>query len=88
VLRIKHSTTGKGLDAVDRHLVQIARTEASDGSSATAIANFTITVPRSSLITNQIVKDMVANVLDFLSDGALTTPWSATNVNKLLLNES
>jgi len=87
VLRIKHSVTGKGLDAVDRHLVQIARTEASDGSSATAIVNFTVTVPRSSLITSQIIFDMTANLLDFLMAGGLTT-LTTTNVAKLLLNES
>jgi hypothetical protein len=87
VLRIKHSVTGKGSAAVDRHLVQIARTEADSSSSATAIVNMTLTVPRSSLITNQIVYDMVANLLDFVMAGGLST-LTTTNIAKLLLNES
>lgn len=87
VLRIKHSVTGKGSDAVDRHLVQIAKTESADGSSATAIVNFTMTVPRSSLITAAMLYDMTANLLDFLQAGGLAT-LTTTNLAKLLLNES
>jgi hypothetical protein len=87
VLRIKHSVTGKGSDAVDRHLVQIAKTEADSTSSATAVVNFTISVPRSSLITSAMVYDLVANLLDFLMAGGLTT-LTTTNLAKLLLNES
>jgi len=87
VLRIKHSVTGKGKDAVDRHLVQIARTMADSTHSATLVGNFTLNVPRDSLMTNQIVYDLVANLLDFIMAGGLTT-LTTTNVAKLLLNES
>lgn len=90
LLVIKHSTTGKGTDAIDRHLVQFSRTLTdSNGKQATMTANFTLNVPRNSVITNQIVYDQVANLLDLLSDGALTSGLTDTDaITALLRGES
>lgn len=90
LLSIRHSSTGSGVDAVDRHLAQITRalTDA-NGKQATLTVNFTLQVPRNTVITNQIVYDAVANLIDFLSDGALTTALSDTDaIQSLLRGES
>lgn len=86
-LSIKHSSSGKGSAAVDRHLVQIAKTIDSTPDPVTLIANFTLAVPRDSVVTNQIVYDVVANLIDFLMTGGLTT-LTTTNIAGLLLGES
>lgn len=90
LLRIEHSVAGKGTAAVDRHLVQLSRTLTdATGVQATLVINFTVAIPRNSVITNQIVYDGVANILDLLSDGALTTALSDTDaVASLVRGES
>jgi hypothetical protein len=90
LLVIKHTTSGKGIDAVDRHLVQFSRTLTdTNGKPATLTINTTLNVPRNSVITNQIVYDQVANLLDFLSDGALSSGLTDTDaVTALLRGES
>jgi len=87
VMKISHSVTGKGKAAVDRHLVQFARTLTDSTSEATLVCNFTLQVPRNTLITEQIVFDQVANCLDFLMAGGLST-LTTTNVQKLIRGES
>lgn len=88
-LTIRHSTAGKGADVVDRHLVQFTRTVVdANGSPRTLTVNFTMQVPRSSAVTSQIVKDQIMNLLDLLSDGALTTLATAANIDALLRGES
>lgn len=88
-LAIRHSTTGKGADIVDRHLVQFTRTIVdSNGSPRTLTVNLTMAVPRSAVITSQIVKDQVMNLLDLMSDGALTTLATSNNIDSLLRGES
>jgi len=90
LLTIRHSVAGKGADAVDRHLASITRTLVdTTGKQVTLTVNFTLAVPRNSVVTNQIVYDAVANMLDFLSDGALTTALSDTDaIQSLLRGES
>jgi len=86
LLRISHSVSGKGADAIDRHLVQLTRTLTNTvGIQRTLTANFTLAVPRDTVITNQIVYDAVANILDLLSDGGLTTALSDTDAVQSLL---
>jgi hypothetical protein len=86
LLTLKHTTTGKGTDAIDRHLVQFTRTLTdTNGKQATLTLNTTLNVPRNSVITNQIVYDQVANLLDFLSDGALTSGLADTDAVTALL---
>lgn len=87
LFKIQHSVTGKGRAAVDRHLVQCTRTLADTSNEATLTVNFTISAPRSALITDQIVYDQVANLLDFLMAGGLST-LTTTNIQKLLRGES
>jgi hypothetical protein len=89
IFKIQHSTTGKGNAAVDRHLVQITRTVAnSAGLPVTLTLNFTLAVPRDTAITNQIVKDSISNLLDFLADGAIASVAAMTNVEALLRGEA
>jgi hypothetical protein len=90
LLAIRHSSTGKGLDAVDRHLVSLTRTLTDTvGKQVTLTVNFTMAVPRNSVITNQIVYDAVGNILDLLTDGALTAGLSDTDaIASLLRGES
>lgn len=89
-MRILHSSSGKGTETVDRHLVQLARTKLdANGVPRVLTLNFTLSVPRSTVISNQIVYDAVANLLDLLSDGGLTTPLTDTDaVAQLIRGES
>lgn len=87
LLSIKHSVSGKGKAAVDRHLVQLSRTITSSPQDAVLIANFTLAVPRDTVVTAQIVYDTVANIFDFLMSGGLTT-LTTTNIDALLRGES
>lgn len=88
-LAIRHSQAGKGADTVDRHLVQFTRTLVdSNGLPRTLTVNLTIAVPRNAVITSQIVKDQIMNLLDLMSDGALTTLATSANIDSLLRNES
>lgn len=90
LLSIRHSATGKGSDAVDRHLVSLTRTLTDAvGKQVTLTVNFTMAVPRNSVITNQIVYDAVGNILDLLTDQALTLGLSDTDaIASLLRGES
>lgn len=89
-MKLNHSTQGKGADAVDRHLVQFTRVKLdATGIPRTLTLNFTLAVPRASVITQQIVFDAVGNLLDLLSNQALTTPLSdTTSIAQLLRGES
>lgn len=88
-LSIKHSQSGKGADTIDRHLVQFTRTKAdSNGIPRTLTVNLTIAVPRSSVITGTIVNDQIANLLDLMMSGALTTLASTSNIDSLMRGES
>lgn len=89
-MEILHSTSGKGADAIDRHLVRFTRTVV-DASSVprTLTVNFTLAVPRSVAITSQIVYDQVSNLMDLLSNQVLTTVMTDTGaVASLLRGES
>jgi len=90
-LNIKHSVSGSGSDAVDRHLVQFTRTLVGASSKPrTGIVNLTISLPRDVVVTQQIIIDMVANLIDLISDGGFTTSGMAatTTVASILQGES
>lgn len=88
-LNIRHSVTGKGADAVDRHLVQFVRTvQTSAGKALTLTTNFTVAVPRDPAVTIQMVKDQITNLVDLLSDGAIASLATMANVESLLRGES
>jgi hypothetical protein len=65
----------------------MTRVVADSTTEAQLTVNFTVAVPRNALITDQIVFDQVANMLDFLMTGGLTT-LTTTNVQKLIRGES
>lgn len=88
VLNIKHSVAGSGVNAVDRHLVQIAKTVSATPANVQVIANFTLAVPRNIAVTAEMVYDVIANVMDFLQSGGFTTLASTTNIDALLRGES
>jgi len=87
-LVIKHSTTGKSPNVVDRHLIQLNKTVPTALGSVTMNANFTLTIPRDAAVTSAIVHDVISNMLDFLSDGGLTGFASTANVDAVLRGES
>lgn len=90
LMTIKHTVTGKGAAAVDRHLVQFALTKNdASGMPKTAVVNFTIAVPRST-ITTADVKDLAAHAVDFISDGGFSGAGFAgvLNLNGLLIGEN
>lgn len=87
-LSIKHSTTGKAPNVVDRHLIQLNKTVSTTLGSVTVNANFTLTVPRDTAVTTTVVHDVISNMLDFLSDSGLTGFASTANVDAILRGES
>lgn len=87
-LVIKHSVSGKIPNVTDRHLIQLNKTVATALGSTSITVNFTLTVPRDVAVTPTEVKDVIANLLDFLTDSTLAG-WSATtNVEAILRGES
>lgn len=86
---VKHTVSGTGPGAVDRHLVSITRTLMSAGSPRTLTVNLTIAVPRDVVITNQIVFDAVSNLIDFVSGGSFSSSGigATTNILALLRGE-
>lgn len=79
-LAIRHTVQGKGVAAVDRHLVQFSDTKLdAAGNPVTAVVNLTIAVPRSSTITATNIKDLWYFVKNFVTDA---------NLDSLKLGES
>lgn len=78
---IKHATQGGKGKELDRHLVQITKTErdATTGDIWAAGVNLTLVVPRQTMFSAADVKRLVALMKDFLSDA---------NVEKLLRGEA
>jgi len=87
-MSIKHSVTGKGPSAVDRHLVQFSRTVSASPADVQVVANFTLAVPRNVAVTQEILFDMLYNMYDFLLDGSAPAQTSGANVIALLRGES
>jgi len=88
VLQIKHSSSGKSPNVVDRHLVQVNKTVASAVGSVTVNANFTLTIPRDVAVTSVVIADVVSTLLDFLTDSSLTGYASHANLDAILRGES
>lgn len=88
LLTIRHSSQGKGADAVDRHLVSITQTVAGSAAPRTLTVNFTVAVPRDAVITSTIVKDAICNMIDFLADGSIGSLSTMDNVDAILRGES
>jgi|SwirhirootsSR3_FD_contig_123_54177_length_2123_multi_4_in_2_out_0_2 hypothetical protein len=88
VLNIKHSVTGKPPLLTDRHLIQISKTIPAAIGTATCVVNLTITVPRDAAVTSTVVHDVLANLIDLLLDGGLSTLATSANIDALLRGES
>jgi hypothetical protein len=89
LMTIKHSVSGRGADAIDRHLVQFSRTVLeTSGAQRTATVNFTVAVPRSSVITSTIVKDLICNLADLIADGVIASMATTNTLDALLRGES
>lgn len=88
-LAIRHSVNGSGASAIDRHLVQFTRTlNDAAGIPRTLTVNLTVAVPRNAIITDQIVKDQLANLVDLVTDGAVASLATTNNISSLLRGES
>jgi hypothetical protein len=88
-LAIRHSQSGKGADLVDRHLLQVTETKIdSGGTPRTLTLNITLNVPRNAIVTSQMVKDRLTNLLDLLTDGAIASLATSANIDSLLRGES
>lgn len=81
LMEIKHSVSGKAPNIIDRHLVSFSETvKDSLGVSQVVVCNFTLAVPRSSVITRAKVNDQFRYLINLLSN--------TTYVDKLLRGES
>jgi hypothetical protein len=86
---IQHNEANNGSKTPDRRVVSFRETALdSKGVPATAIVNFTVQAPRSDAITSQMIKDMVANLCDFLTDGAISSIATMDNVEAFLGGEA
>lgn len=88
VLNIKHSTNGQNGSQIDRHLVQISQSVSTAKGPVQVVANCTLSVPRATEVTNDIVYDAVSNLIDFMMSGGLTTLASTSYIDALLRGES
>jgi len=88
VLNIKHSATGRGASAVDRHLIQFQRTVQTPTGPVQLTTNVTVAVPRVSEVTTQMVKDQITNMIDLLTDGSIANLATSANLEAILRNES
>lgn len=89
-MNVKHTVTGKGAAAVDRHLVQFTLTKNdASGLPKTAVVNLTIAVPRTT-ITSADVKKITAHAVDFISDGGFSGSGfvGTTVLDALLIGEN
>jgi hypothetical protein len=70
-LTISHQTTGKNMTAIDRHLVRLDLVEEDSGSDDIATLSGSVYVvienPRR-IVTKTMVKDMVVQLVNFLTD--------------------
>lgn len=92
LLQVKHSTSGVGNAAIDRHLIQVTRTRMSaTGVPRTGTVNLTLAVPRDTIITAADIQDAIANIVSLVCGGAfsVTTGFTSTGViTQLLRGES
>jgi hypothetical protein len=78
---IKHSSSGKSPNQLDRHLVQFTTVRKDAlGIPYTLTTNLTIAAPRQTVVTRAMINDHIAFVRNFLNVTA--------NVDALLRNES
>lgn len=91
-LIVKHSVSGSGANAVDRHLIQASQRKLDTGGlPRDAVVNMTIAVPRNTVITTAMVDDLVSNIISLLANHAFSATTGLTNdtvIQQLLRGES
>lgn len=87
-MAVRHNVAKSGGVEYDRHNIAFTKRINTADEPVSPQVSFTVAVPRVAEVTNQIMIDMVANLLDHLLNGALTTPWTSTNLDILLRGES
>lgn len=89
MLNIRHSVSGKGVDAIDRHLVQVTQKIVSGSSEATATVNFTVAMPRNPIITEAMIYDLCSVLICLVTGEAYpTVSLTTTTIQKLLRGEA
>lgn len=92
LLNVKHSVSGSGSAAVDRHLIQCSQLKLnSAGVPRTGTVNLTIAVPRDTVITQAMIEDCIANIVSLVCGGAFSTTTGFTSnsvITQLLRGES
>lgn len=83
-LVIKHQETGPQTSRVDRHLVQFTHSVAGSDGPVTIGVNMTVSVPRDAAATTTLVKNLCANLADFLLDGGMASMATTTNITEIL----
>lgn len=81
---ISHTTSGKGNDLMDRHLIQATRVENDAlGVPMTTVVNLTLAVPRRT-VTNTTVYDLVSFIKDLIDTGGT----KSTDLDAILQGQS
>lgn len=89
MLLIRQSTQGKGSTLADRRNISFLETvRATNGVSSTGSVSISIVIPREGAVTEQIMLDLIAMSIDFLSSGALTGLSDTTTARALLRGEA
>lgn len=88
-LIIRQSVQGKGASLADRRNVTFSETiRGSNGVLSTGSVSISIVQPREGAVTEQMLLDLIANAVDFLSSGALTGLSDTTTARALLRGEA
>jgi cellobiose-specific phosphotransferase system component IIA len=88
-LAIRHTVQGKGASAANRHNVLFSKTiKDASGVSSTGQVSLTLVHPVQGAVTAQILIDLVANLVDLLTAGAITGISDTANIAGLLRGEA
>lgn len=86
-LLIQHTEATRTANA--RRLISFRQTELdSKGVAQTGVLNLTYSAPLSEAISTQMVKDMIAELVSFLTDKQITSVTAMTNVEAFLGGEA
>jgi hypothetical protein len=73
VLEIQHTSTGPAGGLTDRHLIRrTSKKLDSAGVQRVATVNLTVNVPRTAVFTTNDILDMVAHIVDLVTDGGFS----------------
>ncbi|DAD51808.1 coat protein [ssRNA phage Gerhypos.3_14] len=90
-IEIRHSTSGKDASAVDRHLISASVTKLdAAGAPRKGIVNLTMSIPRSTAVSQTEVFDLLAAIVDLVCDGGFgdSGMTGTTNAAAILRGES